>query len=182
NRYYTPTVQEQVKNEARKAPRLYNYIRWIYYSCMRPKEIRLLQVKHIDLTASQIKVTGPTGKTGERFVPICDELYDLIRELGIMKLPLNFPAIGRGGITSEYSANKDTFSESYRPIKEKLGHDDKYALYGWKHARVVNLLMAGFTDAEVLSLTGHLDYESFKAYKRSFKLDSTPMQGKTVEF
>jgi|GEM_PF-599256 len=182
NRYYTPTVQEQVKNEARKDSRLYNYIRWIYYSCMRPKEIRLLQVKHIDLKARQIKVTGPTGKTGERFVPICDELFDLIGELGIMKLPLNFHPFGRGGVPSEYSGNKDTFSEIYRPIKERLGLDDKYTLYGWKHTRVVNLLMAGFTDAEVMSLTGHLDYESFKAYKRSFKLDTTVMQGKTLEF
>ncbi|SKB56398.1 Site-specific recombinase XerD [Parapedobacter luteus] len=182
NRYYSPAVAEQVKKATRKDKRLYNYIRWIYYSCMRPKEIRFLQAKHIDLHARQIKVIAPSGKTGERFVPICDELYDLIIESGLSKLPLNHYVFGKGGIPSDEKAPKDTFSGLYRPIKKLIGLDDKYTLYGWKHTRVVNLLMAGFTDAEVMSLTGHHDYESFKTYKRELKIDTSAMQGKTVEF
>ncbi|MGH2623981.1 MAG: ATP-binding protein, partial [Sphingobacterium sp.] len=36
------------------------------------------QIQHIDLKARQIKAIGPTAKIGDRFVPICDELYELI--------------------------------------------------------------------------------------------------------
>lgn len=74
------------------------------------------------------------------------------------------------------------FTNGYKLIKDKLGLDNKYTLYGWKHTRVVNLLMAGFTDNEVMSLTGHSDHKSFMAYKRELMVDTSAMKGKTIEF
>ncbi|MCL4637664.1 MAG: site-specific integrase [Olivibacter sp.] len=180
NRYYSPMVAEMVKVELEREEDLYNYVKWIFYSCMRPREIQLLQVKHIDLNARQIKAIGPTAKTGDRYVPICEELSELIREMNLTKLPLNHYVFGKNGKPSELLAYKDFFRNKYKPIKEKLGLDDKYTLYGWKHTRVVNLLMAGFTDQEVMSLTGHSDYQSFMAYKRELLIDSSSMKGKTI--
>ena len=86
------------------------------------------------------------------------------------------------GVPSEEKATKDAFATRYRPIKEKLGLDDKYTLYGWKHTRVANLLVTGFTDAQVILLTDHNDYEGFKTYQREIKVDTTTVQGRTVEF
>jgi integrase len=180
NRYYSPIVAEKVKQELEKETDLYNYVKWIFYSCMRPREIRMLQIKHIDLNARQIKAIGPTAKTGDRFVPISDELFHLINEMGLAELPLNFYAFGKHCIPSEFLCNKDAFRNKYKPIKAKLGLDDKYTLYGWKHTRVVNLLMAGFTDQQVMSLTGHSDYQSFMAYKRELMVDTSIMKGKTI--
>ena len=42
--------------------------------------------------------------------------------------------------------------------------------------------MAGFTDQEVMSLTGHTDYKSFMAYKRELMVDTSAMKGKTIAF
>src|SRR5690606_33342816 len=61
NRYYSPMVAERVKHELTREVELFNYVKWIFYSCMRPREIRLLQVKHIDLNARQIKAIAPTA-------------------------------------------------------------------------------------------------------------------------
>ncbi|WP_028295405.1 tyrosine-type recombinase/integrase [Olivibacter sitiensis] len=180
NRYYTPAVAERVKKELEKDSDLYNYVKWIFYSCMRPREIRLLQVKHIDLNARQIKAIAPTAKTGDRYVPISDELMELIQSMSLTELPLNFYVFGRGNKPSEFKTNKDGFSVRYKPIKDQLGLDNKYTLYGWKHTRVVNLLMAGFSDQEVMTLTGHTDYQSFMAYKRELMVDSSIMKGKTI--
>lgn len=182
NRYYSPTVVNMVKRELKHMPELFRYVNWIYYSCMRTREIRLLQIKHIDLEARQIKAIGPTAKTGDRLVPICDELKDLILSMGIMKLPQDYYVFGKSGIPSANKVHKDYFSERYKPIKDKLGLDNKYTLYGWKHTRVVNLLMAGYTDQEVMSLTGHRDYKSFMAYKRELVVDTSAMKGKTIGF
>src|SRR5690606_13440024 len=126
NRYYSPMVAERVKHELTREVELFNYVKWIFYSCMRPREIRLLQVKHIDLNARQIKAIAPTAKTGDRYVPICDELFHLINEMGLTSLPLNFYVFGKHGQASECLSNKDAFRNKYKPIKEKLGLDDKY--------------------------------------------------------
>ena len=64
---------------------------------MRPKEIRLLQINQIDVRARQIKATAPTAKTGDRFIPVCDELLELIESLNLTKLPLNFYVFGKMG-------------------------------------------------------------------------------------
>ncbi len=182
NRYYSPTVAEMVKKEIQTKPELYNYVTWIYYSCMRTREVRLLQVKHIDLEARQIKAIAPTAKTGDRFIPICDELKDLIVSMNLIKLPLDYFVFGKFGSPSKEKMRREHFSDKYKPIKDKLGLDNKYTLYGWKHTRVVNLLMAGYTDQEVMSLTGHRDYKSFMAYKRDLIIDTSVMKGKTIEF
>ena len=180
NRYYTEQVAEKVKKELVKDEVMFNYVKWVFYSCMRPREIRHLQVQHIDLSTRQIKATGPTAKTGDRYVPICDELAALIKKMEIDKLPLNYFIFGYHGVSSAEIASRDYYTKRYKPIKEKLGLDDKYTLYGWKHTRVVNLLMAGFTDQEVMSLTGHSDYQSFMAYKRELMVDTQKMKGKTI--
>ncbi len=183
NRYYSPVVAQKVKKELAKSENLYNYVKWIFYSCMRPREIRLLQINHIDIQARQIKAIAPTAKTGDRFIPVCDELLDLIKSMKLMKLPLNYYVFGgKDGKPAAEKLSRDLFTNSYKLIKDKLGLDNKYTLYGWKHTRVVNLLMAGFIDPEVMSLTGHTDYKSFQAYKRELMVDTSAMKGKTIEF
>ncbi|MEL7587805.1 MAG: tyrosine-type recombinase/integrase [Prolixibacteraceae bacterium] len=183
NRYYSPVVAQKVKKELAKNESLYNYVKWIFYSCMRPREIRLLQINHIDIQARQIKAIAPTAKTGDRFIPICDELMGLIKSMKLMRYPLNYYVFGgKNGKPGKERLSRDLFTNSYKLIKDKLGLDNKYTLYGWKHTRVVNLLMAGFTDAEVMSLTGHSDYQSFMAYKRELMVDTSAMKGKTIEF
>ncbi|WP_293916505.1 MULTISPECIES: tyrosine-type recombinase/integrase [unclassified Sphingobacterium] len=182
NRYYTPAVAEKIKKECQKFPDLFNYMKWIFYSCMRPREIRLLQVQHIDLVSRQIKAIAPTAKTGDRFIPICDELYNMILLMKLTELPPGYFVFGKKGQSNKEKCYKDHFSNLYKPIKDKVGLDDKYTLYGWKHTRVVNLLSAGFTDPEVMSLTGHRDYESFQTYKRELIVDSSSMKGKTISF
>ncbi|MGV8135938.1 MAG: tyrosine-type recombinase/integrase [Mangrovibacterium sp.] len=182
NRYYAPVVAEKVKKELTENPDLFNYVKWIFFSCMRPREIRLLQINHIDVEARQIKAIAPTAKTGDRFVPICDELMALIESMKLMKLPVNYYVFGKGGAPSKERMSTTFFIKKYKPMKDRLGLDEKYTLYGWKHTRVVNLLMAGFTDHEVMSLTGHSDYKSFMAYKRELMVDTSAMKGKTIEF
>lgn len=180
NRYYSPSVAEKVKKELEKDPDLYNYIKWVYYSCMRPREISLLKIQHIDMTARQIKAIGPTAKTGDRFIPICDELFELIKSMKLHKLPLNFYVFGKYCKPFETVGSDRAVTKRYMEIKNKLDLDDKYTVYGWKHTRVVNLLMAGFTDQQVMSLTGHRDFKGFLAYKRDLVIDSSIMKGKTI--
>ncbi|RYE51970.1 MAG: site-specific integrase [Sphingobacteriales bacterium] len=183
NRAYSGTVAEHVK-EALRAPKykkLNQYIRFLYLSCIRPKEIRLLKVENIDLKNRQIKVTNPTGKTGDRFVPISDELLGLLDELNINSLPFNYYLFGKGGEPGSSTFGRTHFCEQYAVIKKDLKLDKNlYTMYGWKHTRVIDLITAGFADEQIMQLTGHRDYQSFLAYKRDLVISNTEMKGKTI--
>ncbi|WP_312789686.1 tyrosine-type recombinase/integrase [Sphingobacterium sp.] len=175
-------MAEKVKSELKNDPEIYNYSKWIFYSCMRPKEIRHLKVQDIDLFSRQIKVPGPDGKTGDRLVPICDELHELILEMGIDKANLNYYIFGKGKMISPLQVYEDYFRRRYQKIKEHLELDYNYTLYSWKHTRVVSLITAGFDDNQVMTLTGHRDRAAFEAYKRDLIIDNTVMKKKTINF
>ncbi|MDF3076114.1 MAG: Site-specific recombinase XerD [Sphingobacteriaceae bacterium] len=183
NKYYSATVGNKVKKELEKNETLNYFVKWIFYSCMRPKEIRQMQIKNIDIEARQIKVPGPTGKTGDRLVPISDELLAIINELKLAEFPLNYYAFGKGGKPNPEMFPIDFFGLQYLKIKVKLGLDKNYTMYSWKHTRVVNLIYAGFKDNQIMTLTGHRNAASFEKYKRDLVLDpGNVMSGKTIEF
>ncbi|GEM67548.1 hypothetical protein SMI01S_11540 [Sphingobacterium mizutaii NBRC 14946 = DSM 11724] len=179
NKYYTPQVAAKVKKEISKNPEMYRYSKWIFYSCMRPKEIRLLKIQDIDMVSRQIKVNG---KTGYRFVPICDELMNLISEMNLIAQPLDYYVFGKGKKPNNDPVYHDYFARRYQTIKDNLKLDYNYTLYSWKHTRVVSLITAGFDDNQVMTLTGHRDRSGFEAYKRDLIIDNTVMKGKTIDF
>jgi len=182
-RAYFGPVAHAVKEKLSEFPYLESYVKWIYLSCMRPSEIRLLQVKDIDLRHRQIKIAGEDGKTGDRFVPVSDELMELIVSMGLEKRPFNHFVFGFMGTDMSRMVGQTYFADQYRlKVRIPLGLDDKYTPYGWKHTRVIELIYAGFTDYEIMSLTGHDDYESFQLYKRELMVNTKAMQGKTVSF
>src|SRR5690606_11130791 len=99
---------------------------------------------------------------------------------GLDKLPLDYYPFSDNLKPGAAMHIKNRMNENYRPIKDKLGLDHNYTLYSFKHTRCVNLLNAGFSDQEVMSLTGHSDAKSFETYKRSFVIDAKTMKGKTI--
>ncbi|WP_313418848.1 tyrosine-type recombinase/integrase [Sphingobacterium multivorum] len=179
NKYYTESVANLIKKEIDKDIELNRYVRWIFYSCMRPNEIRHLKIERIDFNARQIKIDG---KTGFRFVPICDELLLLMKEMELEESKIDNFVFGKGGKPSPEMVHSDYFRDRYRPIKIKHNLDMNYTLYSWKHTRVVSLIAAGFDDNQVMTLTGHRDRAGFEAYKRELVIDNTIMKGKTITF
>lgn len=182
NKYHSPAVADRVKGELIKDPELFNYAKWIYYSCMRPKEIRLLRVQDIDLVSRQIKIPRPNDKTGDRLVPICDELFGLIREKRIDRANINHYVFGKNQSVSPDYVYVDYFRRRYQKLKDLLHLDYNYTLYSWRHTRVMDLIVAGFDDNQVMTLTGHRDRTAFEAYKRDLIIDNTAMKKKTVKF
>ncbi|MFV0591541.1 MAG: phage integrase N-terminal SAM-like domain-containing protein [Draconibacterium sp.] len=121
NRYYSPVVSKMVKRELKPMPELNQYVNWIYYSCMRTREIRLLQIKHIDLEARQIKAIGPTAKTGDRFVPICDELKDMILSMKLMDYPQNYYVLEEPESHQKKRLIRISFLSGISLLKKSLG-------------------------------------------------------------
>jgi integrase len=179
--YFSGSAMEKVKKAMEKYPELLYYSKFIYYSCMRPDEIRNLKIENIDLTDRIIKIVG---KTGNRVVPICDELAHMIIERNIDNYNMQFYLIGKDGNVNKSMHSENFFARVFRDtIRKKAGLSEAYTLYGFKHSRVIHLLQAGYKDSEVMQVTGHRDTSSYDKYKRDLmgNIDSK-LKGKTVVF
>jgi len=180
HKYFTNNIFEIVKKAMDQTPSLLFYAKFIYYSCMRPDEIRNLKIENIDLQSRVIRIIG---KTGFRSVPICNELFEMLNKLDLQNHSLSDYVIGGNGLVANYQHSENYFSRVFRGLRKDLGLDDSFTLYGFKHTRVVHLLNAGYKDIEVMQLTGHRDTASYDKYKRDLtgNIDSK-MTGNTIVF
>lgn len=182
NKAYTPVLREAIKEELKKPgfSTLKDYIEWIYLSLMRPAEIRNLQVKDIDEETRQIRIIG---KTGDRLIPISDQLLKLIHKRGVMDSPFNHYVFGMAGKVSAIRMSKDFCPGKFSEIKTNLSLEKNYTLYAWKHTGVIDMVYAGFKDRDIMVLTGHKTQEAFHEYTRDLIIDkSHVMKGGTIDF
>lgn len=179
HQYFGDPVGPRVREELKKFPKLEQFCMFIYFSCMRPDEIRNLKIENVDMAGRYIKIVG---KTKSRTVPICDELFDILNSLNIDKHPLNYYVIGKEGEVSPHMHSENWYTKTFREeIRKPLGISENFSPYGWKHTRVVDLLNAKYSDAEVMNLTGHRDTAGYDKYKRDLigHLE-TRLRGKTI--
>jgi integrase len=181
HQYFGDTIFNKVKEAMAPFPKMLFYSKFIYYSCMRPEEIRQLKIENVDISGRYIKIVG---KTKSRTVPICDELAEMLKSLSLEDYPAYYYVIGKNGEVSSATHSENYFSRVFREeIKEKLGLSKDFTLYGMKHTRVVSLLNAGYSDAEIMNLTGHRDTASYDKYKRDLVGHiKTRLKGKTVSW
>jgi integrase len=187
NKYYSKSLRALIQPELDKVPYLDLFIKWIYYSCARTNELPRLRISDIDLDLRKIKVPAMVGKTGahigDRTIPICEELYDIIMEMGIMKYPLNHYIFTKAHHPGPVMLPDDYFRDQYLPIKRLLKLDTNYTMYSFKHTRVVDLLAAGFSSHLVMFLTGHTDWKSFQAYCKDLgAVIDDQLKGKTLSY
>lgn len=182
NKAYTSNLKKAIKAQLIKPgnENLKDYVEWIYLSLMRPAEIRNLKVQDIDEEKRQIRILG---KTGDRLVPISDQLHKLISKRKKASTSFNHYLFGMGGKVSTIKMSKNHFPEKYTLIKNELNLDKNYTLYAWKHTGVINMIYAGFEDKDIMVLTGHKTKEAFNAYTRDLVIDkSHVMKGQTIDF
>lgn len=99
NRYFGENIAEKVKHKMKDYPELLFFHKFIYFSCMRPDEIRNLRIENIDIKGRYIKIIG---KTSSRIVPVCDELAEMFTGLDLDKYPANYYVIGKAGKVSKF--------------------------------------------------------------------------------
>lgn len=182
NKAYTSemiiSIKTDLDNEGNEDLR--DYIEFIYLSLMRPSEIRSIRIKDIDLEHRQIRIMG---KTGDRLIPISDQLHRLIIKRLTVDHNFNYFLFGMAGKVSVNRMSVDFFADKYRTIKDKYHLDENYTLYAWKHTGVIRMIKAGFKDEEIRILSGHKTQAAFEAYKRDLVIDNSHvMKGSTIEF
>jgi integrase len=182
NKALSPPIFERVKEELKGEgfADLRDYLEWIYLSLMRPDEIRHLKVRDIDLENRQMRIVG---KTGDRLIPISDQLLALIERRKAMAAGIDVYMFGYKGAVDKRRMSVAYFLDKWQLIRDKVGLDFKYRPYSYKPTGVIKMIKAGFSDAEIMVLTGHKTVTAFEAYKRDLVIDNKHlMKGKTIDF
>lgn len=142
------------------------FCRFVVYCFMRPKEIRLIQLKHINLDEGIIRMPVDPMKTEVRTKYI---MANFIPELKFMRLQRFNPdhyLFSLGGRPGSKPVSKNFFTERFVKIREKLNLSDDYTIYGMRHTAVCQLLKSGTEWHEIMKRTGHQDMASFQKYAR----------------
>lgn len=182
NKAFTPVMLHSLKQHLKdlEYDDLKDYLEWIFLSSMRPAEIRELRVGDIDDISRQIRFNG---KTGDRLIPVSDQLMRLIHRRRVLGHGINDYVFGYAGNVDSRRMSVEYFLIRFDVIAKIMGLDENYGPYSLKPTGVISMIMAGFKDEEIMQNTGHKTVEAFRAYKRDLVIENTHvMKGSTIEF
>lgn len=110
---------------------------YIYYSFIRPGELRKLQVKHI--RDNSIFVPGYISKNRKSaHVLISPALERLLQDLHVRKMPPHFYLISHNGKPGPKPVSTNFFNNRHLQVRKDLGLGREYTLYCWKHTGVTD--------------------------------------------
>jgi integrase len=157
-------------------PQLFYFTQFIFYAFIRPNELRLLQVKHVNLKDRLIHIPGLSmhgeriSKTKARYVEICASLADLLTESDLLDRPADaylFPSTRN----PQQPNGSNTMYHRHQGILKAYGYQgDKYTLYGWKHSGVIAAYLAGLDILTIQQMCGHTAVDMTYRYLRKIGL------------
>jgi integrase len=157
--------------------KLYLFVQFIFYCFIRPKELMLIQVKHINFDNKTVLVTAAVSKNHKnRIVPINDNLFTLIKKKYSGLDPETF-LFSKGLIHGEVSVDRNRASEAHRKMLERIGISTEHKLYEWKHTGARLFMLSGRNVYDLMSYMGHASLDETMGYLRS--LGVTTSKNKT---
>ncbi|WP_185211423.1 tyrosine-type recombinase/integrase [Sphingobacterium mizutaii] len=167
-------------SEVEKDPMLSLFVKSIYYTCIRPKELTQLQLKHIDFARNLIFVPADISKNKkDGYVNICSNYRKLLE-----------PFVDVEEDYFMFTTSKTIFgvkpfhtNHPYKKLKkifQKLNLDDKgYTMYSFKHFSNVKKFLAGWSLAEIMKANRHASIEETENYLKDL-LDFVDISEKEV--
>jgi integrase len=146
----------------------------IYYTCIRPKELRHLQLKHMDMKKGTITVPANIAKN-KKALPVSID-PSLMLELNKLQIDKQNPESYLFGSTSNIIGSKrigdntpyDHFQRCLKDL-ELLGRN--YTLYSFKHTSNVKKFKSGWSLAEICAANRHSSIAETETYLKDLLKD-----------
>lgn len=163
---FTDEQVQELKAAIQPDQPLYIAVLLLYYCFIRPKEIRLLQLKYVDFVRGKITVPAPISKNGKtETVSIPGPLRKELERLGLHQLPGEYYLTG----TAELLPGEG-LTKRFTAIARPLGYGPEYTLYSWKHTGVVRAYRGGIDIKAIQRQCRHSGVEITDKYLRSLGL------------
>lgn len=121
------------------------FIRFLYFTLARPKEIKHIKVGHILIAHQRILMVGESAKNKkEKYVGIGPAFEKVIRNSGILNYPPEYYVFTSARIPGPVSVGAGYFYKRYKEHLKNLGFkklNDRYTLYSFKHSGAIQLFI-----------------------------------------
>ncbi|RVU01262.1 site-specific integrase [Mucilaginibacter limnophilus] len=143
------------------------FCRTIYYTCIRPKELRHLQLKHINLKTGVITVPANIAKN-KRPIPVKID-PSLMKELELLMIDQYSEDFYLFGCTLSIVGGKRIGENTpYNRFRKCLKHlnllNKNYDMYSFKHLSNVRKFLAGWTVAQISKANRHSNISETETY------------------
>lgn len=148
---------------------LYLLTRFIFYGFLRPKEIRGLEVRDIDLRNKTIRIRKEVSKNRRAgVIPLVKPLYDLIIQEGLTRYPAHFRIFGYNLKPGERKASPNLASNRHTSALKTLGlyRERETVLYSWKHTGNCLAYLAGMDIRLIQAINRHKSLQTTEIYLR----------------
>ncbi|MCS6796246.1 MAG: tyrosine-type recombinase/integrase [Raineya sp.] len=164
-----------------KDEELYIFCLFVFYTFIRPIELRRLKVSQVNLSQNKIIIYGNQSKNKKtEFVMIPLALAKVLQETKFLERPPN-DYLFSDYHELQYSRNK--FSVMFSEIVRQNGFPKNYSLYCFKHTGVVEAYKAGLGIKFIKEQCRHSSLEITDKYLRSLGLyDNAEIIGKFADY
>lgn len=130
---FPPVAQSKLLHAyQQQAPDLLLCAQYIFYTFIRPGELRKLRVKHV--LAKTIFIPGYIAKNGKSaHVLITPAMERILQRLRVRGFPAEYFLISHDGGPGSTQVSVNYFTQKHLAIRRELGLPDTYTLYCWKH-------------------------------------------------
>lgn len=106
------------------------FIRFIYFTLARPKELKFLKISHIRMDVKRILIVGENAKTNiEQYVGIAPVFEKMIIDSGILNYPPDYYVFTANGKPGMKPVGHNYFYKRFRPYMDALNFkkiNDRY--------------------------------------------------------
>lgn len=165
NRVFNDRDFSLIMDEVKSDRMLELFIKSIYYTCIRPRELMQLQIKNIDFRKNLIFIPANISKNKrDGYVSICENYrYELRNFIGME--PTFFLFSNDCNIFGETPFNVNRPYKRFVKILERLNLKNKgYTLYSFKHYSNVKKYLSGWSLAEIMKANRHSSIEQTETY------------------
>lgn len=136
----------------------------VFDSLIRPKEILLIQIKHIHINERYIIVPDENSKNHKtRFSAITPGIIENLKLMNIDNFPEDYYLFGGSLTPSEHQAGYKRAGKEWDKMRKALQLPDEMQLYSLRDSGIFEMLKSGIDD---LSVMQHADHSSLDVTTR----------------
>lgn len=137
----------------------------VHGALMRPKEIRMVQIKHVDLEKRYIVVPSENAKNhNQRYAPLNDDIVEEIKRLHIENINPNWYLIGFDWFPSNRRQPDSAARKMWTKLREDLKLPKEMQLYSLRDTGINGMLKAGIDPLTVMQAADHHDLSMTTRY------------------
>ncbi|MEO1808603.1 MAG: site-specific integrase [Bacteroidota bacterium] len=171
-RYFQPHQIKILQNViSKESPELWLFCQFLYYTFIRPAELRRLRIGDIVFSSQQIYIPSSKSKNKKsQHVAIPRAFWGVVQE-NFAHLPSHLYIFGKGGEPGEQQIGINYMGNIHRPILRRLGFSSDYKLYSWKHTGCVMAVRAGCSMKDLQIQLRHHSLDQVDQYIRQLNAD-----------